>query len=147
MEHDRLVGDAAQQVATVVYLNREKPVLGSRARSMLTSAEAHLELHARADSQHRPARGDHRVPEPVELGGIAKCPRRGRAAQDDAARTCQALWIDGLVVGDLDGLAVGRHGEPLAESLEVLRPCFVQLGETLGEDELDGHGATTEALL
>ena len=70
MEHDRLVADSAQEVAGVMDSNREKPVLGSRARPMLTSREAHLQLHARTDSEHRPAGGDDRFPEPVELGGI-----------------------------------------------------------------------------
>jgi len=37
-----------------------------------------------------------------------------------------------------------RGGEPFAEAGEVFSPSRVQLGATLGEDELDGHRARIE---
>ena len=56
------------------------------------------ELHASADAQRRPSRGEHGFAERIELAWIARRPGGRRSAQDDRACPGEPALVDLLVV-------------------------------------------------
>jgi len=56
LEHQYLVRELTEEVATVVDPDREEAVLAGMCRLDRAAGEERLELHSRADAEHRPAR-------------------------------------------------------------------------------------------
>ena len=138
VEHDRLGGKVAEEVAAVEYVDRHESVLRPRRRAERPSGEARQQLHPGADPEHGPVRREDSLSEPVELALVATRPWSARAGEDDRARSRQPRRVDVLVVRHDDGVA-RRVRKPLAQAFVVPRAGLGEVTPALGVDDLDRH--------